>query len=456
MSKHKPKKRIIRSLKLIEISGVDVPAQEGAQVMLMKRNDIEIHKHNVLVLLTSEEAGHTHSIWIESGQPGGNTGLAVIPHDDTFSHDHPWIIDSEGNIIIGANKGHGHIVDAKQVSEAFISMTASQLVDELAIMLNKRQFSSKERKKLASKGKALPDGSFPIVSKVDLQNAIQAFGRAKNKAEVAKHILKCASTLKAMDILPDEGILADLIKKNETGVNNGPSKIGKKEEQSMSDPKETDTTVKALQAQLVVVKVIAGLTDVEKTYYEDLSEIDKKGFLSKSAEMRSLDIETLAKAAKEADPVMYKTMDGIDLRKSAGPALIALAKSNDVLRKQNEDLLTKAEQKAYEKRAETELEYLPGTVEERAETLKALDAIKDEDIRKAAIASLHAGDAAMKASFQTIGHRTAKLESGSVGDEMQKGANVFHKSDPELSSEQAMSKFLKTPEGEALYLKTIN
>lgn len=66
-----------------------------------------------------------------------------------------------------------------------------------------RTFSADQRKKLAEQGKALPDGSYPIVTKGDLRNAIQAYGRASNKAAARRHIIKRARALGATDLLPD-------------------------------------------------------------------------------------------------------------------------------------------------------------------------------------------------------------------------------------------------------------
>ena len=64
-------------------------------------------------------------------------------------------------------------------------------------------FSAEERKKLAEKGHALPDGSFPIRNKSDLRNAIQAYGRASNKSKAKAHIIKRARALGATDALPE-------------------------------------------------------------------------------------------------------------------------------------------------------------------------------------------------------------------------------------------------------------
>ena len=50
---------------------------------------------------------------------------------------------------------------------------------------------------------ALPDGSYPIRDVGDLKNAIQAFGRAKNKPAVKRHIKKRARALGAAELIPD-------------------------------------------------------------------------------------------------------------------------------------------------------------------------------------------------------------------------------------------------------------
>ena len=43
-----------------------------------------------------------------------------------------------------------------------------------------KEFSAKRRETLAKQGKAMPGGGFPIENRSDLENAIKAFGRAKN------------------------------------------------------------------------------------------------------------------------------------------------------------------------------------------------------------------------------------------------------------------------------------
>lgn len=72
-------------------------------------------------------------------------------------------------------------------------------------------YTEKDRKKLAKRGEAMPDGSFPIPDKTHLKKAIQSFGRADDPAAVKKWIVKRARALDAVDMLPDSwGITAAL------------------------------------------------------------------------------------------------------------------------------------------------------------------------------------------------------------------------------------------------------
>jgi len=67
----------------------------------------------------------------------------------------------------------------------------------------KRMYSEEVRMEMAKEGMALPDGSYPIKDKADLQNAIQAFGRAKDKEKAKKHIMKRAKELGLEDMIPE-------------------------------------------------------------------------------------------------------------------------------------------------------------------------------------------------------------------------------------------------------------
>lgn len=71
-------------------------------------------------------------------------------------------------------------------------------------IINKADFSEAQRRRMAASGAAMPDGSFPIRNRADLQNAIQSVGRAKNYDEAKKHIISRARTLGLTSMLPGD------------------------------------------------------------------------------------------------------------------------------------------------------------------------------------------------------------------------------------------------------------
>jgi hypothetical protein len=70
--------------------------------------------------------------------------------------------------------------------------------------MDKREFSSATRERMAGSGTAMPDGSFPIANRNDLMNAIRSVGRAKDYAAARAHIIRRARALNAMDMLPED------------------------------------------------------------------------------------------------------------------------------------------------------------------------------------------------------------------------------------------------------------
>jgi hypothetical protein len=66
------------------------------------------------------------------------------------------------------------------------------------------ELDTKERRKLAEEGKALPDGSFPIRNREDLKDAIQSFGRANDKTKAKRWIKRRAKELRAEKELPED------------------------------------------------------------------------------------------------------------------------------------------------------------------------------------------------------------------------------------------------------------
>lgn len=357
------------ALKIAEISGVDVPAQEGAKALIMKRHEPapaepvvkgskeDVHDERAKLAkaaaLTSATDGHTHLLYT-SGPDGEWDAGTTSWHDD---HSHPWVRMEDGSIVLGEVEGHTH---------------------EIAAMT------------------------------------------------------------KAVEKQP-AGVAGTNVEKEATMPN---------------DTQKAAPTVEDLQKQLDRANAVAGLNDAEKAHLNSLAADKQDAFLAKSADDRKAELDAVAKAATDADPVVYTTMDGLELRKSAGAALIAMAKSNDTLRKQNDKLAADAADAAIRKRAEDELSHLPGDLDARVALLKSVEAIADETQRAAALSALKAQNTAMAGAFTTKGHQGTPVQKSAEAqlDDLAKK----HAEEKGVSFAKAYSAVLDTPKGQELYSQTLN
>lgn len=92
-----------------------------------------------------------------------------------------------------------HVIPVKGLKH-----TTGGWMDMTGVYFGKRELTDKQRVELVAKGRAMPNGSFPITDKDDLGEAIKAFGTAKEKDKVQSHIIKTALDLGAADALPKE------------------------------------------------------------------------------------------------------------------------------------------------------------------------------------------------------------------------------------------------------------
>jgi hypothetical protein len=77
-------------------------------------------------------------------------------------------------------------------------------LDMLAHIETKRQFTGAQREKLRKQGKTNDRGGFPLETREDVKNAVQAIGRAKNPESERKRIMSAAKRLGCMDVIPDK------------------------------------------------------------------------------------------------------------------------------------------------------------------------------------------------------------------------------------------------------------
>lgn len=100
----------------------------------------------------------------------------------------------------------GVIVEEEQIDFDYDSLDLKARVASAAAEAQLASISPRARKRLASEGKALPDGSYPIRNVDDLKNAIQSYGRSKKseRAKVRRHIIKRARGLGKSELIPEQ------------------------------------------------------------------------------------------------------------------------------------------------------------------------------------------------------------------------------------------------------------
>jgi hypothetical protein len=107
-------------------------------------------------------------------------------------------------------------LEKRQAANPELAARAEELSNKIRSSFDYETFgymSRQMREKLASEGKALPDGSYPIRNVEDLKNAIQAYGRSKpsKRAAVRRHIIKKARGLGKSELVPEKWKTAGLI-----------------------------------------------------------------------------------------------------------------------------------------------------------------------------------------------------------------------------------------------------
>lgn len=124
--------------------------------------------------------------------------------------------------------GDDGTVDFGQPTEVVVSVETSEVTKHAGAdgrcpacagwhTVEKRTFTTAQRKALAKSGAAIPvrnadgdivDGRFPIETRADLRNALQAFGRvnSSDRDEVRRHIRKRARALDAEDLIENSAV----------------------------------------------------------------------------------------------------------------------------------------------------------------------------------------------------------------------------------------------------------
>lgn len=189
---------------LFEETGIDVPEDTLMEVGVAKTKNAEIHyfmghvddESPAFVVVDGEE--EIGSMWIDP-----NTEL----------EDYDFIFDMKDNIkkILGLKVQPSPVeivmkaFQEKKVTEDVVKSVCEKYPKEIRKANNKTGFSHSERKDLAKKGEAMPNGKYPIRNSQDLKDAIKLSGASDMpKEKVKAWIKKRAKELGLESELPEE------------------------------------------------------------------------------------------------------------------------------------------------------------------------------------------------------------------------------------------------------------
>jgi len=224
----------------------------------------------------------------------------------------------------------------------------------------------------------------------------------------------------------------ELSKKLEAAIKDGGAEKIAEAQKAADEAKKALETQKAemdaLKAENELLKAKGKMTPAEQAACDAMAADDeKKKFIEMSPEDRQ---KRMAEIAKGDESI---TVDGQTVSKSkVGPEMFAVIKSQQArIQKGEEEVRKEREERQtveLTKRAETELENLPGEVAKKVDVLKTF-ASMPEEARATLETMLKAGNAAMKAAFQRVGQCGGDPEKMKSADSFLKHVSEIKKRD---------------------------
>lgn len=429
----KRKKRIMHKFRIGEISSVDRPAQSGALSVIMKRekggrDTIEKNFENAVITLP-DDTGHSHLLSLE-----GRVGeTSWSPDADNNGHDHPFMINSDGTVTIGEMLNHSHEVESLEVVAMLTTLASARMMEDsigAETMVTMKQYLATDREEFITNTESLQDGSFVIKNAIDLEIALKALPYAKDKSIIAQHIVSRAD---ALALTKELEVLKSTIVKDAaySGGSELETIMTQTTDAATQAAEEVQKKLDAVTAELESSKValakadaVATMNDAERTHYETLGNDAQVEFLAKSFDERN----SILVEKASGNSIVYTAVDGTEYRKNDDSRLVTLAKQNDEHRAQLQQSLDIQKNMEFQKRAESELASLPGSIETHVAILKAIDNISDEDTRVKALDVLKANNAKMSEAFQVVGSSVvSKGTGGNAVSEMEERSKSYAK-----------------------------
>lgn len=249
-----------------------------------------------------------------------------------------------------------------------------------------------------------------ITTKAALASAVAAFAIAKSTVAEANDIIDAAVALDDLDALdanPDLAKMADA--------------SGKKKK------KGDDETVKSLQREVAVLKMAPAI----RKHFDGLAADQQDAFIAKSDADRQAEVDQ----ANSADPVVHKCLDGTEIRKSDGAAVLAMAKRNDALSQEIGELREDAAAGSIEKRARSEFPNVAlGTATSMLKSAAAVG--EDTDAGKDILKSLATMNKGASHLFKGLG----STEAPEIGGDIQKARQDFDSEVAKVAREEKIGR----------------
>jgi hypothetical protein len=375
-------KRRLTAMRLDKIAAVDAPCQEHAVVAIVKRRTDTgpalIIKSTFREALTgSLLADHVREAFygafdnLYEGKDAFRTAvideLSVGGDGTIASTDFKTWLASLIDQAVGAAKAAGAAsLDPAELTKHFTAAADQWLV-------------SKQEKPM-----------FKFTTKAALLAAVAKFAPATSTVQESIDILDSARELNAEDVLPATGPIA-----------------------KVAPPTDVSALTKTVER---LTKSSALPVDVRPHYDGLTDDAARDAFLAKSTDDQRR--EMLDK--NSGDPVIYKTKDGFEIRKSDGAAAAAMAKVADGLIAKVDNLTAQLGESSIEKRVLSYPNVAKGVA---TSMLKAADLMPEAE-RPAILATLAAMNKSQGGVFKAIG-----ATGDGVSDVLTEGSETLQKMD---------------------------
>lgn len=415
----------LSKVKLDWISACDNPAQEGARVVLMKRD--ELAKRMPAVSKDEKEADYVSRFMADEAMKSEYDDVkqrAAVAHS-TYSEAKKkklgkYFYSDWGNpLATDVVEGHQHLLNNDPVK------SAGDTTHEKAEGEDNPHSHGWIRNQDGSIEILMSEGHTHNVVVVTMPGMSGEMG-ASSGADTGADVI-------------GEG---EPMAKDESGKDTGSPELI----QLRKDLDETRAKLEKSEATAAVSAVEATFTDDQRSIYAKLDEAGRVEFRKLDTDGRKGRVDQ----ARGENPVVFTSEAGEVFRKMDDLRMVAIAKRAD-----EQTRLAKADREALvlerlEKRAGAELSHLPGETPVKVALLKAIDGISDADLRAGAAKLLKAGDENLAKAFRTAGTALG-LSADENGPEakLEKMAKSYAEVN-KVTKEQGWAAVLKTPEGQEL------